>query len=119
MPALNTPQFSWVKSRLPDKPQPVPPIFQPEVAAEAIYFAAYHKRRELTLGSHDQGRGRQYDRPGPAGRVPCQDGLPGAANRPAGKSHRKDNLWEALPGDQGAEAPSAANRVQTAQRYGW
>jgi NAD(P)-dependent dehydrogenase (short-subunit alcohol dehydrogenase family) len=36
MPALNTPQFEWVKSRLPRKPQPVPPIFQPEVAAEAI-----------------------------------------------------------------------------------
>jgi NAD(P)-dependent dehydrogenase (short-subunit alcohol dehydrogenase family) len=37
MPALNTPQFNWVKSRLPHKPQPVPPIYQPEVAAEAIY----------------------------------------------------------------------------------
>src|SRR5437870_13282916 len=37
LPALNTPQFSWVKSRLPREPQPVPPIFQPEVAARAIY----------------------------------------------------------------------------------
>src|SRR5205807_6649114 len=36
LPAMNTPQFSWVKSRLPRKPQPVPPIYQPEVAAEAI-----------------------------------------------------------------------------------
>src|SRR5204863_5733994 len=42
LPALNTPQFGWVKSRLPRKAQPVPPIFQPEVAAEAIYFAAHH-----------------------------------------------------------------------------
>jgi NAD(P)-dependent dehydrogenase (short-subunit alcohol dehydrogenase family) len=40
MPALNTPQFSWVKSRLPRKAQPVPPIYQPEVAAEAIYWSA-------------------------------------------------------------------------------
>ncbi|PYI89160.1 MAG: short-chain dehydrogenase, partial [Verrucomicrobia bacterium] len=47
MSALNTPQFGWVKSRLPRKAQPVPPIFQPEVAAEAIYFAAHHPRREL------------------------------------------------------------------------
>src|SRR5690348_4927087 len=38
LPALNTPQFSWVKSRLPRKPQPVPPIYQPEVAAEAIVY---------------------------------------------------------------------------------
>src|SRR3954468_13820959 len=51
MPALNTPQFRWVKSRLPNKAQPVPPIFQPEVAADAIVFAATHKRRELYVGA--------------------------------------------------------------------
>jgi hypothetical protein len=50
MPALNTPQFSWVKSRLPRKAQPVPPIFQPEVAAEAIVWAAHHDRRSLMVG---------------------------------------------------------------------
>lgn len=50
MPALNTPQFDWVKSRLPRKPQPVPPIFQPEVAAEAIFHAAHHYRREWFVG---------------------------------------------------------------------
>jgi NAD(P)-dependent dehydrogenase (short-subunit alcohol dehydrogenase family) len=50
MPALNTPQFRWVKSRLPRKPQPVPPIFQPEVAADAIVHAAHHYRREWYVG---------------------------------------------------------------------
>jgi short-subunit dehydrogenase len=50
LPALNTPQFEWVKSRLPNKPQPVPPIFQPEVAAKAIYWAAHQKRREVYVG---------------------------------------------------------------------
>ena len=50
MPALNTPQFSWVKSRLPKKAQPVPPIYQPEVAAEAIYFASKNPRREIFVG---------------------------------------------------------------------
>jgi NAD(P)-dependent dehydrogenase (short-subunit alcohol dehydrogenase family) len=50
MPALNTPQFSWVKSRLQRRPQPVPPIFQPEVAARAIYWAAHHRRREVSSG---------------------------------------------------------------------
>ncbi|HKO57919.1 MAG TPA: SDR family oxidoreductase [Thermoanaerobaculia bacterium] len=50
MPALNTPQFRWVKSRLPRKAQPVPPIFQPEVAAEAIVWAAYSGRREVNVG---------------------------------------------------------------------
>jgi hypothetical protein len=50
LPAMNTPQFSWVKSRLPNQPKPVPPIFQPEVAAEAIVWAAQHDRREPELG---------------------------------------------------------------------
>jgi hypothetical protein len=51
MPALNTPQFNWVRSRLPRKPQPVPPIFQPEVAADAIVWAAHHYRRQWFVGS--------------------------------------------------------------------
>jgi NAD(P)-dependent dehydrogenase (short-subunit alcohol dehydrogenase family) len=50
MPAVNTPQFGWVKSRLPNKAQPVPPIFQPEVAADAIVFAVTHRRREIYVG---------------------------------------------------------------------
>ncbi len=50
LPALNTPQFNWVKSRLPRKAQPVPPIFQPEVAAQAIVWAAKHRRREVYVG---------------------------------------------------------------------
>jgi NAD(P)-dependent dehydrogenase (short-subunit alcohol dehydrogenase family) len=51
MPAMNTRQFDWVKSRLPRKPQPVPPIYQPEVAAEVVYRAAHHYRREWFVGS--------------------------------------------------------------------
>lgn len=50
LPAVNTPQFSWVKSRLPNEAQPVPPIHQPELAAEAILFAADAGRREVWLG---------------------------------------------------------------------
>ena len=51
MPALNTPQFGWVRNRLPRKPQPVPPIYQPEVAADAIVWATEHNRRELALAA--------------------------------------------------------------------
>ncbi|MDN5804911.1 MAG: SDR family oxidoreductase, partial [Microlunatus sp.] len=52
MPALNTPQFSWVLSRLPEHPQPVPPIYQPEVAARAVAYAADHpQRREYWVGA--------------------------------------------------------------------
>jgi NAD(P)-dependent dehydrogenase (short-subunit alcohol dehydrogenase family) len=51
MPAVNTPQFSWVRSRLPHNPQPVPPIYQPEVAARGVVFAADHpERRQYWVG---------------------------------------------------------------------
>ena len=52
LPAVNTPQFDWVLSRLPRHPQPVPPIYQPEVAARAVVHAADHpQRREYWVGS--------------------------------------------------------------------
>ena len=50
LPAVNTPQFNWCRTKLPDHPQPVPPIYQPEVPAEAVYWAAHHRRRELDVG---------------------------------------------------------------------
>jgi len=52
MPAVNTPQFDWVLNRLPHHPQPVPPIYQPEVAARAVLYAAAHpRRREYWVGA--------------------------------------------------------------------
>jgi NAD(P)-dependent dehydrogenase (short-subunit alcohol dehydrogenase family) len=103
MPALNTPQFSWVKSRLPRKPQPVPPIFQPEVAAKAIVYAATHRRRELWVG-------------GPTVQaIVANKFFPGLLDLYLGKTgydaqqyngpadpNRPNNLWEPLPGDFGA-----------------
>jgi short-subunit dehydrogenase len=50
LPAVNTPQFNWCRSKLPGHPQPVPPIYQPEVPAEAVVWAAHHRRREITVG---------------------------------------------------------------------
>jgi NAD(P)-dependent dehydrogenase (short-subunit alcohol dehydrogenase family) len=50
LPAVNTPQFNWCKTHLPNHPQPVPPIYQPEVPADAIVWASEHRRRELWVG---------------------------------------------------------------------
>jgi NAD(P)-dependent dehydrogenase (short-subunit alcohol dehydrogenase family) len=50
LPAVNTPQFDWCKSKMPHRAQPVPPIYQPEVIARAVYFAAHSRRREVTVG---------------------------------------------------------------------
>jgi hypothetical protein len=56
MPAVNTPQFRWVRSRLPRKPQPVPPIYEPHVAASAVVHAADHpQRREYWVGGSTVG----------------------------------------------------------------
>ncbi|PYY21537.1 MAG: short-chain dehydrogenase [Acidobacteria bacterium] len=103
LPALNTPQFSWVKSRLPRKPQPVPPIFQPEVAAKAIVHAATHPRRELWVGAST------------VAAIQVQKFIPGLLDEYLGKTgydsqqydgpadpNRPNNLWKPLPGDSGA-----------------
>ena len=73
MPAVNTPQFSWVRSRLPRHPQPVPPIYQPEVAARGVLFAADHPRPEAVLG---RGEHRRHD-PGQPGRSRAARPVPG------------------------------------------
>lgn len=50
LPAVNTPQFTWGRNKMPRKAQPVPPIYQPELIAEAIYWAAHHRKRQLYIG---------------------------------------------------------------------
>jgi short-subunit dehydrogenase len=54
LPGLNTPQFSWCRSKLSNHPRPVAPVYQPEVAAEAVHWAAHHRRREMRVGHSAQ-----------------------------------------------------------------
>lgn len=103
MPALNTPQFGWVKSRLPRKAQPVPPIFEPEVGARAVYWAAHHRRRELYVGTSTLAA------------IYGQRIIPGLLDIYLGRTgfdsqqydghadpDRPNNLWESVPGNIGA-----------------
>jgi len=103
LPASNTPQFSWVKTRLPRKPQPVPPIYQPEIAAEAIFFAATHKRRELWLGlpTFLTIVGNRL-LPGFIDRYLARNGYESQQYDGPVEQNRRDNLWEPVPGDHGA-----------------
>jgi NAD(P)-dependent dehydrogenase (short-subunit alcohol dehydrogenase family) len=103
MPALNTPQFSWVKSRLPNKPQPVPPIYQPEVAAEAILWAADHDRPELYVGwpTVDAIVGNKIV-PRLADEYLARTGYQSQQTNEPDDKDRRNNLWEPLPGDHGA-----------------
>jgi NAD(P)-dependent dehydrogenase (short-subunit alcohol dehydrogenase family) len=103
LPALNTPQFSWVKSRLPREPQPVPPIFQPEVAAKAIHFAAYARRREMSVGFPTvQAIYGNAIAPGFADWFLARTGYDAQQTHEPVAPGRRDNLWEPVPGDHGA-----------------
>lgn len=103
MPALNTTQFGWVKSRLPHKAQPVPPIFQPEVGGRAVYWAAHHHRREVFVGGST------------VAAIVGQKFIPGLLDEYLGRTGYKaqqhdgkqdpnspNNLWESVPGNFGA-----------------
>jgi short-subunit dehydrogenase len=103
LPALNTPQFDLVLSKLPDRAQPVPPIYQPEVAARAIVWAATHRRRQLWVGGST------------AATLFANAVAPGALDRYLGRTgyrsqqtdqprdpDRPANLWAPVGGDHGA-----------------
>src|SRR5437773_4996160 len=103
LPALNTPQFGWVKSRLPRKAEPVPPIFQPEVAAEAIHFAAHNPRREFYVGLPTVGAiVADKIAPGLLDRYLGRTGYDSQQYDGAEDPNRPDNLWQPVPGDHGA-----------------
>jgi NAD(P)-dependent dehydrogenase (short-subunit alcohol dehydrogenase family) len=119
MPALNTPQFSWVKSRLPNKPQPVPPIFQPEVAAQAILWAAHHNRPEIYVGWPTVKAivGNKIA-PRFADWYLARNGYEAQQTGVPVEPERKDNLWEPVPGDHGAHGEFSA-RSQASSWQWW
>jgi NAD(P)-dependent dehydrogenase (short-subunit alcohol dehydrogenase family) len=103
LPAMNTRQFEWVKSRLPRQPQPVPPIYQPEIAADAIVWAAMHDRRELSVGATTVAA-IWGDKVAPAilDRYLAATAFDGQQTDVPADPNRPDNLWHPLPGDHGA-----------------
>jgi NAD(P)-dependent dehydrogenase (short-subunit alcohol dehydrogenase family) len=103
LPAMNTPQFSWVKSRLPRKPQPVPPIYQPEVGAEAVLFAAHNPRREMYVG-YPTVEAIIGDKiaPGFADWYLARNVYEAQQTDEPVDANRTDNLWAPVPGDHGA-----------------
>lgn len=103
LPALNTPQFGWVKSRLPRQAQPVPPIYQPEVAARAIAWASEHHRRELLVGGSTwlSVWGNKLA-PGVGDWYLARHGLEAQQLSAPEDPERPSNLWEPIPGDHGA-----------------
>ncbi len=100
LPAVNTPQFEWARTHMNGKPQPVGKIYQPEVAARAIYFAAHSHRKEVWVGSTtvqailgDEAASFLLDE------YLAETGIEGQAAKTPVSSDRKDNLFEPVPGD--------------------
>jgi hypothetical protein len=103
MPALNTPQFRWVRSRLPRKSQPVPPIYQPEVGARAVWWAAHHYRREWNVGAMtDLVICGNKLLPGVGDWYLSKTGYDSQMTAEPADPNRPDNLDHPLPGDHGA-----------------
>jgi NAD(P)-dependent dehydrogenase (short-subunit alcohol dehydrogenase family) len=104
MPAVNTPQFDWVISRLPRHPQPVPPIYQPELAADAVVFAARHpKRREYWVGG-STAMTLLADKfvPGLLDRYLARTGYKSQQTDQA-QGSRRGNLWEPMDDGSGED----------------
>src|SRR4051812_5341425 len=103
LPAMNTPQFTWGRTRLPRHPQPVPPIFQPEVAARAIVWAAGHRRREVYVGWPTvKAIYGQEVAPGYADRYLARNAYDGQQTAEPVAPNRPDNLFEPALGDYAA-----------------
>jgi short-subunit dehydrogenase len=103
LPAMNTPQFDWIKNRLPEQPQPVPPIYQPEIAADAIYYAAHHNRKRFEVGAPTiLAILGQKIAPGLLDRWLARKGYQVQQQGRPDDPRRPSNLWAPVRGDKGA-----------------
>ncbi|MGK7397216.1 MAG: SDR family oxidoreductase [Candidatus Cyclobacteriaceae bacterium M3_2C_046] len=103
LPALNTTQFGWVKTKFDRKTKPMGTIFQPEVAARSIYYAATHNRRQIYVGFPTVASilGNKLA-PGLLDRHLAKNGYEGQLRKEKQDPGRKDNLYAPVPGDHGA-----------------
>jgi hypothetical protein len=112
LPALNTPQFDHCRTRMPKQPMPVPPMYQPEVAADGIHFAAHAKRRQVYVGGTTVATiAVAKAAPGFADRYLARTGVKGQQTEPSIEP-REGNLFEAEsdPGAHGRFDAQAKSR---------
>jgi NAD(P)-dependent dehydrogenase (short-subunit alcohol dehydrogenase family) len=106
LPAVNTPQFTWSRSKMPRRAQPVPPIFQPELAADAIVWAARNPRRELLVSWPTiKAVVGNAVAPGFVDHYLAKHGYDAQQTDEPDDSDRPNNLFEPVPGNQGAHGP--------------
>ncbi len=116
--AFNTPQFEWGRTTMPRRPQPVPPIYQPEIAADAIVWAAQRRRREVWVGfSTMQAIVGTRLFPGLLDRMLARRAWDGQMTGEPLPAQRMDNLYQPVPGDAGAYGRSASRARNTSWHY--
>ena len=126
LPGVNTTQFGWIKSRLPYEPQPVPPIYQPEVMARAIVWSADHDRRELWVGMPTVKTiiGEKFI-PGLLDHYLAEVAYTGQQTNIPVNPDRADNLFRPVPQDRGAhgtfddQARSSSFQLWASMNRGW
>lgn len=103
LPAMNTPQFEWMRNKMPNKPRPMGQVYQPEVAARSIYYAAYHDVRELKVASSTLQAviGNKFF-PALGDWQLAKTGFDGQQTSEPVDPNQKDNLFEPAPGQYGA-----------------
>lgn len=119
LPGLNTPQFQWVRSRMPNMPQPVPPFFQPEVAARAIYWTAHHPRARTSVARNTvwvMMLNKFF--PGLGDRYLARTNYQAQQTNQPRDPNRPDNLFDTVPGDYGAHGPFD-RRAKTSSWQWW
>ncbi|HYX47006.1 MAG TPA: SDR family oxidoreductase [Sphingomicrobium sp.] len=114
MPGVNTPQFDWIRAKLPGQPRPIGKVYQPEVAGRAVYFAAHTDRKEVEVGMPtvqaiwgDKLASSLLDHD--LARV----GFKGQQRPERVKPDRKDNLFEPVAGDHGARGSFSDEAVDS------
>lgn len=120
MPALNTPQFSWGRTHVDRHPQPVPPIFEPEVGARAVVWAAHHRRREVWVGLPTALAivGEKFI-PGWLDRYLARRAWKGQFTSERIDPGRPDNLFEPAPGAWGAHGEFDARSTSRSLQQVW
>lgn len=102
LPAMNTPQFGWVMNKLPNKPRPMGTVFEPEVAAKAIVFAATHQRRQVYVGYPTfEAIIANKIAPGLMDKYLGKIGYKGQQTEEKKDPNHQNNVWQPLPGDRG------------------
>jgi short-subunit dehydrogenase len=118
LPALNTPQFDWALNRLDRRPRPVPPVFQPEVAARAIVFAAFHRRREVWLGLPTvMTILANRIAPGLMDRYLAKAAYAGQLTKEPRPPHAPRNLFDSVPGPYGSHGRFDAQAKDASREF--